>query len=99
MEGILQRRKAMQMQWMEKSIQCEWKGIITIEEIEKHCTLDDCWNIIGTNVYDMTQYVKFHPGGTSVFISKRNLTEIFHKFHPHLDLEFVKKLKIGTIKG
>lgn len=35
----------------------------TKEEIRKHNKEDDCWMILADKVYDLTSYVKFHPGG------------------------------------
>jgi hypothetical protein len=37
--------------------------LITAEEVALHTAKDDCWTIIGDNVYDITPYVPRHPGG------------------------------------
>ncbi|KAJ1674841.1 hypothetical protein EV182_002454, partial [Spiromyces aspiralis] len=34
----------------------------TLEEIAKHNKPDDCWVVIHKFVYDVTAYLKFHPG-------------------------------------
>lgn len=36
---------------------------ITWEELEKHNTPDDAWIGLNGNVYDVTKWTKFHPGG------------------------------------
>lgn len=48
---------------------CEWQnGItslqrITLEELASHRTKDDCWQAYGGKVYDVTRFLKYHPGG------------------------------------
>ena len=39
------------------------------EEVRQHNTVDDCWIIIREQVYDVTELVKSHPGGTISVIS------------------------------
>lgn len=43
--------------------------IITLEEVAKHNTKDDCWTIIKTSVYDITEYVPRHPGGSEIILA------------------------------
>jgi len=39
------------------------KNIFEWEEISRHNTLDDCYMVFNGNVYDVSKYVNFHPGG------------------------------------
>ena len=39
---------------------------LTAAEILKHNTGTDCWSVIKGEVYDLTSYVKDHPGGASL---------------------------------
>jgi len=39
------------------------KNIFTQEQVKQHCTENDCWMIINGNVYDITAYFPYHPGG------------------------------------
>jgi len=43
-------------------------GTITLSnsEIKTHNLRSDCWSIVNANVYNLTSYVKNHPGGASV---------------------------------
>ena len=36
---------------------------LSIQEIAKHSTTDDCWMIVNGNVYNVTSYIPRHPGG------------------------------------
>ena len=38
---------------------------LTLDEVKKHNSADDCWSIIDGNVYDLTNWVNSHPGGSS----------------------------------
>ncbi len=38
---------------------------LTLSEINRHNLAADCWMIISNKVYDLTNYLKAHPGGPS----------------------------------
>lgn len=35
---------------------------ISIEEVKLHNTETDCWTILNGRVFDITEYVQYHPG-------------------------------------
>jgi cytochrome b involved in lipid metabolism len=37
--------------------------MVTLEELAKHNKKNDCWLAIYDKVYNVTPYMKFHPGG------------------------------------
>jgi cytochrome b involved in lipid metabolism len=39
---------------------------LTSAEVQKHSSATDCWSVIKGEVYDLTAYVKDHPGGASL---------------------------------
>jgi cytochrome b involved in lipid metabolism len=39
--------------------------ILTAAEVAKHKTTSDCWLIISNKVYDVSGYLRIHPGGAS----------------------------------
>jgi cytochrome b involved in lipid metabolism len=39
---------------------------LTSAEVQKHSTATDCWSVIKGEVYDLTAYVKDHPGGAAL---------------------------------
>jgi hypothetical protein len=38
---------------------------ISAQEVAAHNSPDDCWIIVSNKVYDVSSYVKLHPGGAS----------------------------------
>lgn len=76
---------------------------LTREEVATHNTKDDLWIIIDANVYDMSRFKQFHPGGLSVLldpdIAGKDATEAFYGLHRHevLEQSQYQRLKIGTI--
>ena len=55
----------------------------TMEEVTKHATKKDCWIVIKNNVYDITEFLKIHPGGSSIVMTVAGLdaTEYFEELH------------------
>lgn len=37
---------------------------ISLTEVAQHATADDCWSVVNGNVYDLTQWINEHPGGS-----------------------------------
>lgn len=37
--------------------------LLSHDEIKKHGSVEDCWVILHSKVYDVTDFVKEHPGG------------------------------------
>lgn len=35
----------------------------TLNEVANHSTQDDCWSAINNDIYNLTSYISFHPGG------------------------------------
>jgi len=42
--------------------------VLTVEEVAKHNSANDCWFIIENAAYDVTQYLSLHPGGKNRII-------------------------------
>ena len=72
------------------------------DEVKQHSTRDDCWVIISGEVYDLSKWIRFHPGGELPirYLAGHDSTDVFKAFHPAWVIE--KKLptfKIGKVKG
>ncbi|KAM4553446.1 fatty acid 2-hydroxylase isoform 2-T2 [Fundulus diaphanus] len=42
----------------------------TEREVARHCTKDSCWVLLGTRVYDVTAFLRMHPGGEALIRSR-----------------------------
>jgi len=75
--------------------------VLSRAAVAKHHTEDDAWIIIGSKVFDVSKFIRLHPGGRSILLSVagQDVTESFVNFH---DVEsvlrrFSKKLQIGVL--
>ena len=57
---------------------------LTKQEVQRHCTTDDCWIIIDGAVYDVTEFALSHPGGPELVYqcAGRDATVDFLSVHP-----------------
>lgn len=42
----------------------------TEREVAQHCTKDSCWVLLGTRVYDVTAFLRMHPGGEALILRR-----------------------------
>lgn len=71
-------------------------------EVAKHNTEDSLWCIIDHNVYDLTDFVDAHPGGSVVLaqVAGQDATTEFYNLHRQEVLEkYHDQMYIGTIEG
>lgn len=88
-----------QIEWGDKHPQLEWIGDITRAEVAKHNTKDDCWCIFQGYVYNMTSYLKMHPGGPQTILVNAggDMTEDFMARHRWISPNLISKIKIGKL--
>lgn len=74
----------------------------TRDEVAKHNTEDSVWCIIDHRVYDLTDFLDAHPGGSVVLaqIAGKDATTEFYNLHRQEVLQKYKdSLCIGTVEG
>ncbi|KAI3859780.1 hypothetical protein MKW92_047297 [Papaver armeniacum] len=82
----------------------EKKNYITSEELSKHNKPGDLWISIQGKVYNVTNWLKDHPGGDAPLLNLagQDVTDAFVAFHPgtawkHLDQFFIGHLQDYTV--
>lgn len=74
---------------------------ISLEELSKHNKPNDMWMAINNEVYDLTMYLDYHPGGFNKLMegAGQDGTELFYDNHPWVNIHnLVGKLQIGYLK-
>lgn len=74
---------------------------LTRDEVSKHASEDDVWFIIDHKVYDASDFLDAHPGGSVVLhqVAGQDATEAFYNLHRQEVLRDYSSLCIGTIEG
>eukprot|EP00762_Andalucia_godoyi_P003062 ANDGO_01013.mRNA.1 Acyl-lipid (8-3)-desaturase len=75
---------------------------ISWSEVEKHNKPSDAWLVIHGNVYNMTDFVKNHPGGDMIMMGAgRDASALFESHHPlkvTTHLENIEKFLVGAVE-
>ncbi len=73
-----------------------------MKEVASHCHVDSCWMVVLDKVYDLTDFIEYHPGGyeimleyagtdaTNAFIEKPHTIEATDMLEKYLIGELVK---------
>lgn len=72
----------------------------TMDEVRTHDQKHDCWIVIREKVYDITEFLGEHPGGSSILVtvSGQDATEYFEELHRAEILdEVAKDYEIGYV--
>merc|ERR1719183_22307 len=59
-------------------------GGLTLAEVAKHNTEQDCWVVVNDEVLDVTKFLPDHPGGVLAIVTfaGKDATEEFNMIHP-----------------
>jgi cytochrome b involved in lipid metabolism/ferredoxin-NADP reductase len=62
---------------------------VTLEELRMHCTPDDAWMCLRGRVYNITAYMKYHPGGVDELMRAAGAdgTALFDQTHRWVNFE------------
>ncbi|XP_065317682.1 cytochrome b5 reductase 4-like isoform X4 [Gordionus sp. m RMFG-2023] len=74
---------------------------ITSEELCKHNTENDCWMSIQNNVFNMTPYLEYHPGGIEELMkgAGKDATTLFMEIHKWVNYpKLLAKCYIAPLK-
>ncbi|RDW93854.1 putative cytochrome b5 reductase [Aspergillus mulundensis] len=74
----------------------------TTQEVAAHKTRDDLWLVVNDKVYDVTEYVRDHPGGPDVLLDTAgtDATEAYEEVGHSEDAdEILRTYLIGTLKN
>ncbi|CAB1113975.1 unnamed protein product [Ectocarpus sp. CCAP 1310/34] len=73
----------------------------TWQEVAKHNSRESAWIIIKDKVYDITNWMDKHPGGSEVvhLMAGRDATDAFASYHPFTNKpqKMLPKFEIGTL--
>ncbi|KAH9946806.1 FMN-dependent dehydrogenase-domain-containing protein [Amylocystis lapponica] len=58
--------------------------VLSLQEVAEHNTSSSCWVIIKDKVYDVTEFLPEHPGGTRIILkyAGRDATAVYEPIHP-----------------
>jgi len=76
------------------------KRMIPIAEVKEHCTEEDAWTVLRGRVYNISPYIRFHPGGRDMLMkgAGKDCTSLFMKYHAWVNAEFLlEKCLVGVL--
>ncbi|KXZ49260.1 hypothetical protein GPECTOR_22g853 [Gonium pectorale] len=74
---------------------------ITLDEVKQHRTPEDAWMVLRGKVYNISPYLRYHPGGAAVLMKAagKDGTSLFMKYHPWVNADaLLEKCLVGLLK-
>ncbi|KAL2278201.1 hypothetical protein FJTKL_14617 [Diaporthe vaccinii] len=75
----------------------------TVEEVAQHTSKESCWVILYGNVYDVTDFLSEHPGGSKIILklAGKDATEEYDPVHPPGTIEenLKPEQKLGRVNA
>ncbi|PHJ21650.1 cytochrome b5 family heme steroid binding domain-containing protein [Cystoisospora suis] len=64
---------------------------ISLEELSRHKSRENIWVALDGDVYDITQYLSFHPGGARILLDYggKDVSEAFRRYHPWVNAKHI----------
>ncbi|GFP92085.1 cytochrome b5 domain-containing protein rlf [Phtheirospermum japonicum] len=76
------------------------KRLISLNEVKQHKSEGDMWTVLKGRVYNLSPYMKFHPGGVDMLMKAvgKDCTSLFNKYHAWVNAEFLmEKCLVGIL--
>ncbi|KAK2637026.1 hypothetical protein Ddye_031818 [Dipteronia dyeriana] len=76
------------------------RRLITMSEVKQNQTEGDMWTVFKGRVYNISPYMKFHPGGVDMLMKGvgKDCTALFNKYHAWVNAEvLLEKCLVGTL--
>lgn len=76
------------------------RRLISMDEVRQHQTEGQMWTVLKGRVYNISPYMKFHPGGVDMLMKGvgKDCTSLFNKYHAWVNAEFLlEKCLVGTL--
>ncbi|KAL3693586.1 hypothetical protein R1sor_007237 [Riccia sorocarpa] len=76
------------------------RRLISMDEIKQHKSPEAAWTVLRGRVYNITPYLKFHPGGDDMLMKAagKDCTALFNKYHAWVNAEFLlEKCMVGLL--
>ena len=72
---------------------------ISLKELAEHKSEFDCWTAYEGNVYNITQYLPYHPGGKQKLMlgAGKDCTELFNRYHRWVNISIISKCLVGKL--
>ncbi len=71
-------------------------------ELKKHNMQSDCWTAYNGKVYNITQYLDYHPGGITILMqgAGKDCTNLFNKYHRWINIDnMLSTCLVGELTG
>ncbi len=74
-------------------------AVLTLEEIAKHNTREDCYLIVKGSVYSVAGFIDQHPGGAKKILEMcgKEATAVFTAIHSNFAWNLLKDFYIGKV--
>ncbi|GMH19003.1 hypothetical protein Nepgr_020844 [Nepenthes gracilis] len=76
------------------------RRLISMSEVKQHISEASMWTVLKGRVYNISPYMKFHPGGADMLMKAvgKDCTSLFNKYHAWVNAEFLlEKCLVGIL--
>lgn len=76
------------------------RRLISMDEVKQHKAEGSIWTVLKGRVYNISPYIKFHPGGVDMLMKAagKDCTALFNKYHAWVNAEFLlEKCLVGVL--